>query len=272
MKMKINKTEFEFLIKHIINEAIESPFQIQTTEGKLEFLLTSLKDLIKDLSREATGDSIYYMNRLIKIVEMVDVPMVEGKDYNKRVKKFDKVMHEFGNGSLKTSAGDKVTNQKQAVAIAYSESGLDEESLVEFKPPSKSFNAWADLETGGSHSQGVRNRMRHTRRENAKKEKVTALNTANDYIRLIYEWGLDGDDEAQRIFNSLVKKYNKGLKEPGAPGTLTLSDLNKIAIFEPIKDRAIIPMLNDFINKEEERTNYFGWKHGNKPEQKLQIK
>jgi hypothetical protein len=36
-------------------------------------------------------------------------------------KKIGKVMHEFKAGTLKTSAGKKVTNPKQAVAISYSE-------------------------------------------------------------------------------------------------------------------------------------------------------
>lgn len=36
-------------------------------------------------------------------------------------KKFKKVMKEFGKRILKTSAGKKVTNPKQAVAIAFSE-------------------------------------------------------------------------------------------------------------------------------------------------------
>lgn len=44
---------------------------------------------------------------------------------NKKQNKFNKVMGEFGKGTLKTSAGDKVTDRKQALAIAYSESGLD---------------------------------------------------------------------------------------------------------------------------------------------------
>jgi len=35
--------------------------------------------------------------------------------------KVRKVMHEFKEGSLNSSSGDKVTNQKQAVAIALSE-------------------------------------------------------------------------------------------------------------------------------------------------------
>jgi len=34
------------------------------------------------------------------------------------------VMHEFKSGKLKSSSGDKVTNPKQAVAIALSEAGL----------------------------------------------------------------------------------------------------------------------------------------------------
>lgn len=35
--------------------------------------------------------------------------------------KVSKVMHEYGKGSLKSSSGQKVTDQKQALAIAISE-------------------------------------------------------------------------------------------------------------------------------------------------------
>jgi len=35
--------------------------------------------------------------------------------------KFQKVMKEYGRGSLKSSSGQKVVNQKQALAIAFSE-------------------------------------------------------------------------------------------------------------------------------------------------------
>jgi hypothetical protein len=38
-------------------------------------------------------------------------------------RKAKKVMHEFAEGSLRSSSGAKVTNRKQAVAIAMSESG-----------------------------------------------------------------------------------------------------------------------------------------------------
>lgn len=50
----------------------------------------------------------------------------EAKKDSKKQRKFNKVMGEFGDGTLKTSAGKKVTDRKQAIAIAYSESGLDE--------------------------------------------------------------------------------------------------------------------------------------------------
>jgi len=38
--------------------------------------------------------------------------------------KVHKVMREYKVGKLKSSSGDKVTNQKQAVAIAMSEAGI----------------------------------------------------------------------------------------------------------------------------------------------------
>ena len=39
-------------------------------------------------------------------------------------KKVAKVMREYGNGKLKSSSGQKVKSQKQAVAIALSEAGM----------------------------------------------------------------------------------------------------------------------------------------------------
>jgi hypothetical protein len=40
---------------------------------------------------------------------------------SKQMMKVEKVMREFKGGKLKSSSGQKVTNQKQAVAIALSE-------------------------------------------------------------------------------------------------------------------------------------------------------
>ena len=53
----------------------------------------------------------------------------EAKKNSPKKKKFDKVMGEFGAGTLKTPNGKEVTDKKQALAIAYSESGLDEQHI-----------------------------------------------------------------------------------------------------------------------------------------------
>lgn len=42
----------------------------------------------------------------------------------KMQKKVSKVMREYKSGKLKSSSGDKVTNEKQAIAIAMSEAGI----------------------------------------------------------------------------------------------------------------------------------------------------
>lgn len=42
----------------------------------------------------------------------------------KMQRKVAKVMREYKAGTLKSSSGEKVTNQKQAVAIAMSEAGI----------------------------------------------------------------------------------------------------------------------------------------------------
>jgi hypothetical protein len=43
---------------------------------------------------------------------------------SKGEKKVSKVMREYGKGKLKSSSGSKVTNQKQALAIALSSAGM----------------------------------------------------------------------------------------------------------------------------------------------------
>jgi hypothetical protein len=50
----------------------------------------------------------------------------ETKD-GKMKDKVSKVMREYKAGKLKSSSGDKVTNQKQAVAIAMSEAGMSKD-------------------------------------------------------------------------------------------------------------------------------------------------
>lgn len=47
--------------------------------------------------------------------------MAPQKYSKKAQEKIEDVMHEFKEGKLKTSAGEKVTDQKQAIAIGISE-------------------------------------------------------------------------------------------------------------------------------------------------------
>lgn len=46
----------------------------------------------------------------------------------KGAKKIEKVMHEYKEGTLKSSSGSKVTSHDQAVAIAMSEAGLSKKT------------------------------------------------------------------------------------------------------------------------------------------------
>jgi len=52
--------------------------------------------------------------------------MGQGKPTSKsgKANKVERVMKEFKEGSLRSSSGPKVTNRRQAVAIAMSEAGL----------------------------------------------------------------------------------------------------------------------------------------------------
>jgi hypothetical protein len=52
-------------------------------------------------------------------------PLVEVITLDKMQKKVAKVMREYKAGKLKSSSGDKVKSQKQAVAIAMSEAGME---------------------------------------------------------------------------------------------------------------------------------------------------
>jgi len=49
-------------------------------------------------------------------------------DKKARTAKIRKVMREFKAGTLKSSTGEKVVNQRQAIAIALSEAGMSKQS------------------------------------------------------------------------------------------------------------------------------------------------
>jgi hypothetical protein len=68
-----------------------------------------------------TSDKIF-MKRLPK--QSNDIRFENGGQTPKQQEKVGKVMGEFKSGKLKSSSGDKVTDRKQAIAIALSEAGL----------------------------------------------------------------------------------------------------------------------------------------------------
>lgn len=60
-----------------------------------------------------------------ELIEMYDANVLKrGGQTDAQQDKVRKVMHEFKQGTLKTSYGDKVTDEKQAIAIALSEAGI----------------------------------------------------------------------------------------------------------------------------------------------------
>jgi hypothetical protein len=52
------------------------------------------------------------------------MPKSRAKTKKGKQRKVHKVMSEFKHGDLKSSSGDKVTDRKQAIAIAMSEAGM----------------------------------------------------------------------------------------------------------------------------------------------------
>jgi hypothetical protein len=85
-------------------------------------------EVIKSGDVEEEGvDTLKLLTRMYKkAVKNKDSKKSEDLTENKKQNKFDKVMGEFEKGELKSSNGKKVTDKKQALAIAYSESGLNE--------------------------------------------------------------------------------------------------------------------------------------------------
>ncbi len=59
--------------------------------------------------------------------------MPKNKETPQQKAKISKVMHEYKTGDLKSSSGKKVTNEKQAVAIALSEAHVSKKQLKKKK-------------------------------------------------------------------------------------------------------------------------------------------
>lgn len=73
-----------------------------------------------------------------KVDRLIEGKFSKAEDKTAAQKKFHYVMHEFKQGRLKDSHGKTVTNRKQAIAIALSESGLSDKAVEnEFEKASK---------------------------------------------------------------------------------------------------------------------------------------
>lgn len=160
-KIVISQNELKSLIENVLNESFNND---QVLEGKNPYYILGMvknanRHTLKDLktlqnlidSGEARYDRFFisgYLKGIITSLEQMnevisneetddanDQDMIGEAKKTKGKKKIKKVMGEFQKGELKTSYGTKVTDPKQAVAIAYSEAGLSKnkknESLEE---------------------------------------------------------------------------------------------------------------------------------------------
>ncbi len=125
---KADNKSLEDIAKHhkLSVEKIQKEFEIGI---KVEKEHTDDKSKAEEIAKDHLWEIADYYTRLSQME----------KDANKIEKgqkedKFKKVMEEFSNGTLHSSSGEKVTDKDQAIAIAYSESGLEkaEETIEDF--------------------------------------------------------------------------------------------------------------------------------------------
>jgi hypothetical protein len=105
-----------------VNESYESDEIEKIIEPETEY---GYSIVISNSGNEG-GKTKYLKASKSQIEKIKQILSSEDLTENKKQNKFDKVMGEFEKGELKSSNGKKVTNKKQALAIAYSESGLNE--------------------------------------------------------------------------------------------------------------------------------------------------
>lgn len=95
---------------------------IEKAKDSKKDLITEHKRLVKVLESPSHKDDKEEAKKQKKELEEYEKEFEKADDEGK--KKMKKVMDEWKSGKLKSSSGDKVTDQKQAIAIAYSEAGL----------------------------------------------------------------------------------------------------------------------------------------------------
>lgn len=147
--------------------------------------------------------------------------------------KFKKVMEEFGKGELKSSSGEKVTDPKQAKAIAYSESkdggpgsGIKGHTTPENEKPSdydekeieKIKAKWKGKESVGGHGSEYGDILNHLEQ---KATKAGTLPDMDEYFKLndklidLRQSGKKDTEEYKSVEkqrNDFNKKYNKAHK------------------------------------------------------------
>lgn len=96
-------------------------------------------------------------------------------------KTVDRVMHEFKHGELETSAGDKVKNPRQAIAIALSEAGASNQaSPSENKRNARRTRAKERKgETAMQEKEGAGSQTRTELYEEAKKQDIPGRSKMN---------------------------------------------------------------------------------------------
>lgn len=106
-KVKAQRIAQENLVKNNILKSMNSS---SLEEKKNDDVKKGQNDELNQVYSELFGDTIQ-----------------KAKPSKSQSAKIKKVMEEFANGTLTSSDGKKVTDKKQALAIAYSEAGVDGE-------------------------------------------------------------------------------------------------------------------------------------------------
>ncbi len=122
-------------------------------------------------------------------------------------------------------------------------------SVINEWKPNSNFDVWANLETGGAHGRGIQHRKNFTRKENAKNEKTEDIKTPTDFRRLIIQLGDDLEQNTEKIYNAIIKKYKSN--------DFKLHHVESIASFSPILHTEISKMLIDFVDEENKKVKHY---------------
>lgn len=121
------KKDCEELIKGCVLDGKRVSESSSHVEQRFNKYFTNYVDQLGEIKKsvdDLIGKRNSYLKKHPEIKEEIK-KAEEQSEEKKPKKKMKKVMDEFSRGELKTSSGEKVTDRKQAIAIAYSEAGLN---------------------------------------------------------------------------------------------------------------------------------------------------